>query len=231
MEFYFIIVEPAVSGNVGAAARAIKTMGFQNLRLVRPCKYLNTEAVKMAHASEDILKKAVVYQSLNEAIKDIDFIIGTTAKKRSAREDYNDCSELPEIVREKGDTCRSIGIVFGREESGLTNSELMECDLVTQIPMISDYPSLNLSQAVMIYAYILSGFAIKEEKTEKEPRNEEGLKALRWKTGLILTELGIKDYPTLYNRIMERLMLLGEDDIHLLHSIANKYQEKYKRSP
>jgi tRNA/rRNA methyltransferase len=226
MEFYFILVEPAVPGNVGAAARAIKTMGFKYLRLVKPCKYQNAEAVKMAHGSVDILRKAMVYTSLQEATEDIDFVIGTTAKKRSVREDYQSCSDLPALIRDKGNTCQSVGIVFGREESGLTNTELIELDMATQIPMISDYPSVNLSQAVMVYAYILSELAVKREETGTETINEEGLKALKWKTDKILEDLEIKNNPTLYNRIMERLMLLGEEDIHLLHSVVNKFQKK-----
>ena len=228
MEFYFILVEPAVPGNIGAAARAIKTMGFEYLRLIKPCSYMNAEALKMAHGSADILKNANVYSSLYEATGDVDLIVGTTAKSRSARVDYISCSDLPGIIRDKGSTCNAIGILFGREESGLTNTELKECDIVTRIPMISDYPSLNLSQAVMVYAYILSDFIIKEDKAEQKDRNENGLNALRSKTETALTELGIKDNPALYGRIMERLALLGEDDIHLLHSVINKFKEKYR---
>jgi len=227
MKFYFILVEPAVPGNIGASARAIKTMGFTNLRLIRPCKYLNQEAVKMAHGSVDILRNATIYSSLKEATEGIDLLIGTTAKKRSAREDYHKCSDLPGIIRNKGSSFQSTGIVFGREESGLTNAELLECDLVTQIPMNSDYPSLNLSQAVMIYAYVLSELVIEKKETVTVNRDEEGLNALKLKTDDMLTALGIKDNPTLYHRIMERLILLGEDDIHLLHSVTNKFQEKY----
>lgn len=229
MEFYFILVEPAVPGNVGASARAIKTMGFKQLRFIHPCKYLDNEAIKMAHGSVDILRRAEVFASLNEAKEDLDLVIGTTAKKRSVREDYHKCSDLPNIIRDKGDTIHSIGIVFGREESGLTNAEMRVCDLVTRIPMITDYPSLNLSQAVMVYAYILSGLILPPEKIQGNLRNEDGLKELIRKTDMMLTKLGIKENPTLYHRIMERLILLGEDDIHLMHSVTNKFQEKYGR--
>jgi len=227
MEFYFILVEPAVPGNIGASARAIKTMGFKLLRLVRPCNYMDEEAVKMAHGSVDILQKSEIYTSFNEAREDIDLVIGTTAKKRSTRADYHNCSDLPGLIRDKGDSIKSVGIVFGREESGLTNSELKICDLVTRIPMIADYPSLNLAQAVMVYAYILSYLILKPGGIMRSIRNEEGLKELKRKTDIILTNLAIDKNPTLYHRIMERLIILGEDDIHLLHSIANKFQEKY----
>jgi tRNA/rRNA methyltransferase len=227
MEFCFILVEPAVPGNVGASARAMKTMGFRQLRLIQPCNYLDEEAVKMAHGSLDVLQKAKVYKSLNEAIEDLDLVIGTTAKKRSVREDYHKSSDLPEIIRDKGASIHSVGIVFGREESGLTNSELKICDLVTRIPMIADYPSLNLSQAVMVYGYILSEFILSQGTIKENSRNEKGLRELIRKTDTILTNLSIKENPTLYHRILERLVLLAEDDIHILHSIANKFQEKF----
>jgi tRNA/rRNA methyltransferase len=227
MEYFFIFVEPSVSGNIGSAARAIKTMGFKHLWLVKPCDHLAPEAIKMAYGSVDILKNAKLFDSLQDALTNIDFVVGTSAKKRSAHGDYHKCSELPQIIMNKGGAIHSAGFVFGREESGLTNAELKECDLVTYIPMISDYPSLNLAKAVMIYAYILSGLTLKKENEKKDIRNEEGLKELKRRIKIILADFGIDQNPTLHDRIMERLMLLGEDDIHLMHSVINKYREKH----
>lgn len=227
MEYYFILVEPSVPGNIGAAARAIKTMGFRDLWLVKPCDYLAMEAIKMAHGSGDILKNARVFESLSQAFMNIDLIIGTSAKKRTAHEDYHNCSDLPEIIMGKGNTISSVGLVFGREESGLTNDELKKCDLVTHIPMISEYPSVNLAQSVMIYAYVLSAMTINKKEDKQDLRNEDGLKELKRRIKIIFEDLGIERNPTLHDRIMERLSLLNEDDIHLLHSFSNKYQEKY----
>ena len=90
MEYYFILVEPSVPGNIGAAARAIKIMGFRHLWLVKPCNHLDREAIKMAHGSGDILKNARIFDSLQQALKDIDFVAGTSAKKRTAHEEYLD---------------------------------------------------------------------------------------------------------------------------------------------
>jgi tRNA/rRNA methyltransferase len=227
MEYYFILVEPSVPGNIGAAARAIKIMGFRHLWLVKPCDHLAIDAIKMAYGSGDVLKNAKVFDSLQQALMDIDFIIGTSAKKRTAHEDYHNCSELPQIIMDKGNTINSAGFVFGREESGLTNDELKKCDLITHIPMISDYPSINLAQAVMIYAYILSRLTLKKKENRKDLRNEEGLIALKRRIEIIFADLGIDQNPTLHDRIMERLNLLNEDDIHLLHSFSNKYLENY----
>lgn len=229
MEFYFILVEPSVPGNIGAAARAIKIMGFRHLWLVKPCDHLDKESIMMAHGSVDILNSARIFDSLQQALIDLDLIIGTSAKKRTAHEEYINCAELPDIIVKKGKTIDSAGIVFGREESGLTNDELKKCDIITHIPMISEYPSANLSQAVMIYAYILSGMVLKKKVKKMNIKNEEGFGELRKRIKLILADVGIDKNPTLHDRIMERLALMDEDDIHLLYSFANKYQEKHKR--
>ncbi|MGE0087944.1 MAG: TrmH family RNA methyltransferase [Bacteroidales bacterium] len=85
IDIHFILVEPAVSENIGAAARALKTMGFSSLRLVKPANHLADEARWLAHASNDILENAHVFPSLKEAVKDMDWIIGTTAKKRKGK--------------------------------------------------------------------------------------------------------------------------------------------------
>jgi tRNA/rRNA methyltransferase len=81
MQIFFILVEPAVQENVGAAARAIKTMGFSRLILVNPCDYLSGPARWLAHGSGEILDNAQVFPSLKEAIVNFDFVVGTSAKK------------------------------------------------------------------------------------------------------------------------------------------------------
>jgi len=228
MEYYFILVEPSVPGNIGSAARAIKIMGFRHLWLVNPCSHLDMEAVKMAHGSGEILKNAKIFDSLQKAVEKIDFIVGTSARKRTAHEDYLNCSDLTDIILKKGKTIKSAGFVFGREESGLTNDELKQCDIVTHIPMISEYPSVNLAQSVMIYAYILSELILKKEEERSDFRNEEGFNELKRRLKAILADVGIDKNPTLHDRIMERVALLNEDDMHLLYSFTNKYKDKYK---
>lgn len=223
MDLYFILVKPAVPGNIGAAARAIKTMGYSRLRLVAPGDYLGQEARMLAYASEEILESAQVFGRLKEAVADLDMTVATTAKTRDARVAYFTASEIPGLVRAKGNAVNKIGLVFGREESGLTNDEIRICDMVSSIPMKGTYPSLNLGQSVMIYAYVMASF----EKTQPEPAlqtlDQEGFRAMMVKSREVLEDLDIKSNPALYNRILERLASLGEDDVHLLHSILNRY--------
>jgi len=178
----------------------------------------------LAHASNEILDNAKLYNSLNEATKDIDWIIGTSAKKRRVNEDYYPSNKINDLIKNKADSIKNLAIVFGREESGLTNDELKLCDIVTSVPMKTTYPSLNLAQSVMIYAYTLSMLEFEEKKPDQKINPSE-LNTLKSKSENILVDIGFKKDSAIYNRIMERLMILGETDIHLILSIEHKIKE------
>lgn len=155
----FILYKPAVPGNIGASARAIKTMGFSELRLIDPADHLSDEAKMMAHGSHDILENCKVYGTFDEAVTDISFVICTTAKKRSAKVDYIPAPRLAQFIADKSAVTGKIAVVFGTEESGLPNHILLKANVGVTIPMATGYPSLNLSQAVMTIAYELSAGA------------------------------------------------------------------------
>lgn len=227
MQISFILVEPAVSENVGAAARAIKTMGFSQLVLVNPCDFLSGPARWLAHGSGEILEQAKVFPTFEEAISGFDFIIGTSAKKRSVKYDYYPLPELPELLSSKGNSVENIAVVFGREESGLKNDELKLCDLVTTIPMKTTFPSLNLAQAVMLYVWELSKMN-EMPASESEFRSEESLRSLLQKVQAILLSSGFNEESAIFPRFLERISFLEEGDIHLLHSFCNKYLENKK---
>jgi len=232
MKICFILVEPAVPGNVGAAARAIKTMGFSQLRLVNPCDYLSIEAKMLAHASIEILEKAEVFPDLSSALSDLDLSIATTAKNRDARSEFHVNTKLPEIINSKGEHVNMLGLVFGREESGLSNDEIRLCDIASTIPLKETYPSLNLSQAVMIYAYTLANLNTEKDPGRISPERENELtransdsakfRTMMDKSGELLKKLEVDRSPALYNRILERLALLKEEDINLLLSVLGR---------
>ncbi|HOZ14659.1 MAG TPA: tRNA/rRNA methyltransferase [Tenuifilaceae bacterium] len=228
MEVSFILVEPAVPENVGAAARAIKTMGFGDLRLVNPCDHLEMKARMLAHASNDILESAKVYQSLEEAIKDVDFVFATSAKQRWVKLDIIPCNELTDFIEKKGDTINSIAIVFGREESGLTNEEIALCHRVSNIPLKTQYPSLNLAQSVMIYAYTLSFLNIESPEKQIKNQNPDSLKALIVKVQTILSAIELGPDKLINGRLIERITELDAEDVKLLHSLTAALSEKIK---
>jgi tRNA/rRNA methyltransferase len=221
MQISFILVEPAVPENVGSVARAIKTMGFYDLLLINPCDHLSGPARWLAHGSVEVLDRARVFTSLEEALTGFDFIIGTTAKRRSVKNDYHHLTELPELLRSKGDTVERAALVFGREESGLRNDELKMCDLVTTVPMKTTFPSLNLSQAVMLYAWELSKKSNPGDQDNKY-HQDESLRELNLKVKTVLLNTGFREDSVIFSRFFERINALGEDDIHLLHSFCNK---------
>ncbi|MFW5760725.1 MAG: tRNA/rRNA methyltransferase [Cyclobacteriaceae bacterium] len=220
----FILVEPAVAGNIGAAARAIKTMGFQHLWLVSPKVNHRCEEAKMlAHGSQDILDRAKTFETLEHALETVDLAIGTTAKKRTSKQEYYACHQLKNILLDKLSMLNKVAIVFGREESGLTNQELLICDIASTIPLYTTYPSLNLGQAVMLYAYELGQFY---QNVSVQAGDENKLMIVKEKASRILNSLAIDKNPNLYHRIFERLAIMGADDMNLLLSVLEKWQKR-----
>jgi tRNA/rRNA methyltransferase len=229
MNVYFILVEPQTPENVGSSARAIKTMGFTEMRLINPCDHLDKNARKLAYGSEEILENASIFPSLADAIKDIDFVIATSAKQRTVKFDHHPSTGILDIIQRKGSAISSVGIVFGREDRGLENEEIALCQLVTYVPLRLPYPSLNLSQAVMLYAYCLSPLQISPSQETLKKSDQHEFKSLTEKITGLLETLDLGKDKLIFNRILERIALLNEDDIHILHSITAKMIEKGKK--
>src|SRR5215472_2623526 len=153
-KFAFVLFRPQAAGNVGAAARALKNMGFDDLRLVGRGPLNDREAVKMAVHADDLLANAKVYPSLTEAIADCSIAVGTTSRRGGYRSRAMPLrAAATELAAIAG--ANKIAIVFGREDHGLTNRELKACHRLVTIPTAPEYPSLNLAQAVMVVAYEL----------------------------------------------------------------------------
>lgn len=148
----FVLVETTHSGNIGAAARAMKTMGFSKLRLVKPCKYMTAEALARASGADDIVRGAEVFDSLEDAISDCVSVYGTSARSRSMEWSVSDVPEVAERIKNEQ---TSAAVVFGRERSGLTNEELACCNGRLWIPSNPDFSSLNLASAVQVVTYEL----------------------------------------------------------------------------
>ncbi len=227
-ELTFVLVNAAREENIGASARALKTMGITNLKLVTPLtNHLGEKARATAHASHDILENAEVYSTLQEAIQHADLVIGSTAKKRNVSDTYHPVEELSQIILDKGNTISQVAMVFGGEESGLSNKQLSQCHLFSTIPMVNNYPSLNLAQSVMVYATYLSKITLSwKKKTNHSPGVSE-LPVVREKAMQILQDVELHPDNLIYSRIMERLMLFNKDDINLFHSFCKYYLKKY----
>jgi len=151
---YFILVEPQYPGNIGSVARAMNTMGLSRLRIVNPPDLKADEAKMMAYQSYHIIENAEIFTSVDEAVEDLSIVVATTARLGHER---GPSWEPKEIVNEILKYAREnkIGFMFGREERGLSNEELRRAHFFTSIPAYKTYPSLNLSQAAMLYAYTI----------------------------------------------------------------------------
>ena len=162
-----VLIGTTHPGNIGAAARAMKTMGQSNLFLVNPKIFPSAEATARATGADDVLAKAHVVSGLKEAISDCDFIIGTTARERSIpwpTMTPRDC-----VNHVANENFRSIAILFGRESSGLSNEEIEHCNTVIKIPANAEYSSLNLAAAVQIicYEFLLLNYDNKKDQKEE----------------------------------------------------------------
>jgi TrmH family RNA methyltransferase len=155
-----ILVEPRFEESIGFVARAMKNFGLSHLSLVNPVAILGPNGRMRGGHAQDVLDSIVENDSLNEALDGLDLSIGTTAQKSYAA---SNLVRKPMTPRELGRVLRNqagmVGIVFGREGTGLTNVELRQCDATLTIPTVSEYQTLNLSHAAAIVFYELHSSA------------------------------------------------------------------------
>jgi len=158
MRIVFVLVGTTHSGNLGAVARAIKTMGFSELRLVDTCSPLSEEALARASGAQGVLESAMRVERLEEAIGDCRAVYGASARARGLSVPMLDsreaCEELIDDMR--AGQVDVAAVVFGRERSGLTNEELDLCTRHLHIPSDPAFSSLNLGAAVQVVAYELA---------------------------------------------------------------------------
>ena len=147
-----ILVEPASPGNVGAVARVMKTTGLKRLTLVNPGEWDTPETRWMAHGSEEILDECEIHQNLSGAIADAHFVVGATHRFGRFREVVTTPREAIAELASKANK-HVIALVFGREKDGLWRRELLLCHQLIRFPSAVDYPSFNLSHAVLLFAY------------------------------------------------------------------------------
>jgi tRNA/rRNA methyltransferase len=164
----FVLVRPHSAGNIGAAARALKNMGFADLRVVAPAARNRRMAAAMAVHAADVLADARTFADLDSALADCTVTVGTTCRSGLYRSGASDLrAAAPGLVA----LARSnrIAVIFGAEDHGLTNDELKRCQRLIMIPAAPEYPSLNLAQAVMVVAYELRVAAAAGHRGEPAP--------------------------------------------------------------
>ena len=171
-----VLVEPKNEGNVGAVARAMKNFGVAELVLVNPCR-LADEARQRAMRGIEILESARTVGDLDAALKGTDLIVGTSGVDTKSEKHFARISLSPrEAASRVATNDGRIALLFGREDFGLLEGEILRCDLLVTIPASPEYPILNLSHAVTILLYeLLSARAIKHGKREASGMEKEKL--------------------------------------------------------
>jgi tRNA/rRNA methyltransferase len=149
-----VLIHTSHPGNIGSAARAMKTMGLRNLVLVQPKLFPHPEAEALASGARDLLDAAVLCESLDDALKGTILAVAATGRHRDLTHEVLPCRES--CARAMADAqFGEVAIVFGPERSGLTVDDINRCQLLGTIPADEEYGSLNLAQAVQVFAYEL----------------------------------------------------------------------------
>mgnify|MGYP001550562092 FL=1 len=149
----FVLVRTSHPGNIGAAARAIRTMGLRRLSLVAPHAFPHAEAVALAAGADDVLESAPIAPDLSTAIADCQLVLGATARRRDVPMEEIDAREAAARALAAAREGREVALVFGNERTGLENDEIKRSHAAVLIPSDPAFPSLNLAQAVQVLAY------------------------------------------------------------------------------
>jgi tRNA (cytidine32/uridine32-2'-O)-methyltransferase len=229
-----VMVEPTHPGNIGAAARAIKNMGLCDLRLVNPpVGFPCSVALARASGAADILHSAVVCTSLEEALCGTELVFGTSARPRSLDWECQNPRAAAELILKQG---LNSAVVFGRESSGLSNEELIRCHYHIQIPTVSDFSSINLSQAIQVITYelraaFLSASVVSEPpklSPEDLPATAENVYGFYDHLEETLGQLGIVRSRSLVSRLqlMFNRTKLKEVEVNILRGFLSAVQKK-----
>jgi tRNA (cytidine32/uridine32-2'-O)-methyltransferase len=232
-----VLIGTTHPGNIGAVARAMKNMCLEQLYLVQPKKYPSAEATDRASGADDLLQMAKVYNTLDEALEGCRLVVGASARLRSVNWPQVDPKECAEKVLEEAQH-GEVALIFGRESSGLSNSELDRCHLLAHIPANAEYSSLNLSQAVQVLSYELH-MASLGEKPKGVERNDiataEELEGLYTHLEQAMVDIGFSD-PRQSDKLQRRLRRLffrarpDKDEVNILRGILSAAQgRKSKR--
>ena len=226
----FILFEPTHPGNIGAAARAIKPMGFDKLCLINPIKHPHSEARARSSGALDVLLNAEVVDNLQDAIKGCGLIIGTTSSTRRISVPITNIRETAPSIIAKAKQ-KPVAVIFGPEKSGLINKQVDCCNQLVNIPSIGSYKSLNLAMAVQIVAYELrvACEALPAEIRARNLASNDEIELFYNHLNEVLLETGFLD-PKNPKQLMRRLRALfnraqmDENEINIMRGILASYK-------
>lgn len=224
-----VLCRPSHPGNIGAAARAMKTMGLGDLRLVAPEKFPAPEDRWMATNAVDVVSNARVHQDLKSAISDC---VAAFALSARPREWSTQVLDLRAAAARAIGLAGEVAFVFGNEQAGLTNDEMLACQYLVHIPANPEFSSLNLAQAVQVVAYELfmaTGSRSFESKKEKPAtvQDLEGLYAHLERAAIdsdFFDPASGSKLPTRLRRLFSRVPDLEREEVNILRGLLNALQ-------
>ena len=235
-----VLVNTSHPGNIGGVARAMKNMGLSRLYLVEPRQFPDEQADWRAASAIDVLEGAVVTQSLEEAVGDCQFVVGTSARERRIPWPLLDPRQCAERMAPLSDN-EQVAVLFGREDRGLTNDELKVCNLHLNIPTSEDYSSLNLAMAVQIVCYELRMLlaqpdlpASEDDQWDTPFTTRENMERFYTHLEQTLTDIEFLD-PAAPRQLMARLrrlysrVRLDEMELNILRGILTETQKWVER--
>lgn len=206
-----VLVETTHTGNIGAVARALKTMGLSRLELVAPRHPLDAEALARASGADELLERAGIHATLPDALAGCRLAIGASARLRTIEWPLLEPPDCARRLLEEA-AVGEVALVFGRESSGLSNVELARCHALVHIPTDPDFSSLNLAAAVQVLAYEIRRAARAQggERLVDPPRDlatADALEGFHAHLAETLLSIGFGD-PEQSHKLMRRLRRL-----------------------
>lgn len=236
-----VMINTSHPGNIGAAARVMKNMGLTQLYLVNPKLFPNAEATSMASGADDLLSRAVVCTSFEQALEGCRLVLGTTARERKIQHEFIDAREAGTLsVNESAK--HDVALVFGRERIGLTNDEIGLCHKLINIPTNPDYSSLNVASAIQIVSYeIMMALKYRPAAEQVEPKSEsqtdyassENMERFYHHLEQTLVDidfLRVKQSPQLMSKLRHiyNRVRLEQEEVNILRGILTKTQKLKK---
>jgi len=238
MSIRIVLTRISHPGNIGSAARAMKTMGLEHLCLVAPDRFPATEATVMAAGAQDILDRARVFPDVSSAVADCGLVVATTARERHLPWRIVEPREAAGEIATAAMTSE-VAVLFGAERTGLTNDEIDLCQLLLTIPTGSSYGSLNVAMAVQVVAYeiLLAVRAVDRGAERRGVPLASAAEMERFYTHLdqVLDEIDFHD-RTGEGHLMARLRRFfsravpDQNEVNILRGILTSVQGKRRRA-
>lgn len=213
-----VLERPRSAGNIGSVVRAMNNTGLSNLILVDPCPYLIEEGFRMAMGSIQLLKKARVAETLEEALKGFHVVIGTTRRRGRIRKAIITPREVGHKVVENL-PANKVALVFGNEKDGLNNKDLFQCHWISNIPASSKQPSYNLAQAALVYCYEIHVASLEKKNGETlsispEIADQQTREKMFQMMDQTLTRIGFYEHGSPKNLFRSLRQLFGKSDLN-----------------